>query len=62
MISREVSGYELDQQHLERLSKAVARDLRIPARDLYKFHGAVQTITRVLRPYLKAAQTKGKRA
>ncbi len=58
MSPRENVGYELDLQHLERLSKAVARDLRIPARDLYKIHGAMQTITRILRPHLTPAKTK----
>jgi len=59
MKPRSDLGYESDVQLLERLQRAVTRDLRFSSEELTEINWAIQKLIEKLRPYL-AGQKKGK--
>jgi hypothetical protein len=50
---REVTGYAIDVEHIERLLKAVVRDTRIPLALVNDIEDHGRAIIRELRPYMK---------
>jgi hypothetical protein len=60
MVPRSERGYELDVQHLEILSRAVARDVRIPIAGMITIAACVGEISVILRPFLQGAVYKAR--
>lgn len=57
MTPREEIGYSRDVEHIERLQKALARDMRFSVKELRVMSKAAHTLIEHLRRYLKGRRT-----